>query len=437
MNRTVVPAPHLRRAGPLLTLASLGTIAFATLLPEPGAATDSHFCLVCGTLGGVSAVLNVILFVPLGLGLVLSGFPAKRALLGMFVLSALIEAAQFSGIPGRSSTISDVVTNGVGGALGFAIGRYALTWLRPSPRIALALSVAWFAIWVAIQATSAFGFSPAMPQSEYYGQIAPRLGNFDQFRGRVVRASIADVTVPDTRFEDSRKVRELLLRGATVTTTIVPSGPTNGIAPIVRVADAGRREIALLAQDGQRFVFEVRTGAGALRLNAPFFASPDLFSAAPPADSGPITDTLRLSAHYAAREVRLNVQTARGSYDRLIPITASLGWTMVLPFRWIIEGTRTERVVSVIWIACLLLPIGYWGAGITQHSSRNVTKFLLASVPITLALLYVGLVAVPEAVGVTASLPGDWLAGLTGILLGGMLRARGSLLGPEKGSTDD
>ena len=425
MKLTVARAPHLRRAGLVITVATLGAIALATLMPEPGVAVGSHFCLVCGSLGGVNAVLNVFLFVPLGIGLALTGFPGKRAVIAMCALSALIETAQFFVIPGRNSTIGDVLTNTLGGALGFAIGRYAFSLLRPSPRIALALSMGWSAVWLAIQTIAAFGFSPAIPSSEYYGQIARRLGNFEQFRGGVVRASIADVMVPDTRFPDSRRVRELLLRGAIVTTTIVPAGPTRDIAPIVRVADARQREIVLLAQDAENLIFGVRTGAGVLRLRPPFFAVADVFPAVSPGNSGLTTDALTVGARYSAREVSVNTQTVRASYDRRIPITASLGWTMLLPFQWYIEGTSTELVLSAIWIACLLLPFGYWGAGMTRLSrGRDATRIRMTAVPVALVLLYVGLVVVPHVFGVTAAPPSDWLAALTGILLGGALAPR-------------
>jgi hypothetical protein len=288
----------------------------------------------------------------------------------------------------------------------------------------LALGLSWSAVWLATQTISAFGFSPAIPRSEYYGQIARRLGNFEQFRGAVVRASIADVTVPDTRFPDSHRVRELLVRGAIVTTTVVPAGLTSDIAPIVRVVDAREREIVLLAQNAEDLVFGVRTGAAALRLRPPFFALPDAFSAVSPSDGGLTTDTLVTSARYSAREVWLNAQT-RTSYDRHIPISASLGWTMLLPFQWFIEGTPAELVVSAIWIACLLLPIGYWGAGVVGFPrAQDATKIRLMSATIALLLLYVGLVVVPHVFGVTAAPPSDWLAALTGILLGGALAPR-------------
>jgi VanZ family protein len=385
------------------------------LLPEPTPAAGSILCLVCGPLGGVSTILNLFLFAPLGIGLALSGIPRKRALLSMFALSVLIETAQYFLIPGRYATIGDVLTNSLGGALGFGIGRYATALLRPPSRVATALGLAWSALWLAIQTVSAFGFAPAFPKSEYYGEIAPRLGGFEQFPGVVVRASIADVPLPDARFSDSRKVRELLLHGASVATTIVSQGPTSDLAPIVRVADAREREIVLLAQNADNLVFGVRTGAAVLRLRPPFFALRGALPAVRPAENGATMATLMVSARYSTREVLLNTQTS-ASHDRRIPITASLGWTLLWPFQWFIEGTGTERVLSALWVACLLLPVGYW-AGHVVRSSRASSNRMIA-VPVVLLLLYVGLVAVPEAFGVNPAPIRDWLAAFTGTLVG-------------------
>jgi len=421
MKRTVAPAPHLRRAGLAIATTSLALIGFETLLPEPGAALSSHLCLLCGSLGGVSAILNILLFMPLGIGLALSGFPGKRAVISMCALSALVETAQLL-IPGRDSTIGDVLTNTLGGALGFAIGRYAFILLRPSPRIAVALTIGWSAVWLAIQTTSAFGFSPTFPPTRYFGQIAPRLEDLEEFRGRVLRASIADVLVSDSEFKDSPRVRELLLGGATLTTTLLPSGATHDVAPIVRVADAREREIVLLAQSGEDLVFGVRTGAGVLRFRPLLFAVADVFQGASSADSGPGTDTVTVGARYSARELAVSKQTVGPTHERRIPITASLGWTMLMPFQWYIEGTNTELFLSAIWIACLLIPLGYWGVGITRVSEeRDTTRIRAMAVSIALALLYLGLVVVPQSFGMTAAPLGAWLAALTGILLGAAL----------------
>jgi hypothetical protein len=436
MKRTAAPAPHLRRAGLFVAIAGLAAIGFATLLPEPGAAVGSHLCLLCGSLGGVNSILNVLLFVPLGIGLALSGFTGTRAVVAMFVLSALIETAQLLVIPGRYSTVGDLITNSLGGALGFVIGRYAPDFLRPPPRIAMTLTVGWSALWLAIQATSAFGLSPLIPRSDYYGQIAPCIGNFEQFKGRVLRATIADVLVPDTGFEDSRRVRHLLMSGATVTLAILPPAPEPGIAPIVRIADSSQREILLVAQTGSDLVFGVRTGASALRLRPPLFAMADVIAAPPAGESGLTPDTTTVSARYSPREVWVRTRS-RTSHDRRIPITASLAWTFLLPFQWFIMGTGVEVAVSVIWIACLVFPIGYWGAWIVRvRPIRAAARARIVGLPIALTLLYVGLVAAPREFGLPAASALEWIAAVTGLFAGVALAARASTPAAKADQTD-
>jgi hypothetical protein len=410
----------------VVAIASLAAIGFETLLPDPGVAVGSHWCLVCGSFGGVDSILNILLFVPLGVGLALRGFKGTRAVIGMCALSVLIETAQWLVIPGRYSTIGDVLTNSLGGALGYVITRYASVFLRPSTRFAVALTIGWSVLWLAIQTASAFGFSPMIPRSEYYGEISPCLGNYEQFHGRVLRAAVGDIQVPDTRFRDSQRVRQLLLGSAITSVTIIPSGSEQPIAPIVRIADAGEREILLLGQAGSGLVFGMRTGASVLRLRPPLFAVADILPSAAGGSSGLATDTITVRARYSAREVVVKT-LSRTSHDRRIAITASLGWTMLLPFQWFIAGTNSEFAASAIWIACLLLPIGYWGGRIVQfRRTRAAMRARLIGLLSTLALLYVGLVTAPHEFGLTAASPGYWLAALIGILAGAGLAARAS-----------
>ena len=237
--------------------------------------------------------------------------------------------------------------------------------------------------------------------------------------------SIGDLGIPDARFTQSAKARELLFRGATVRTTIVPDGRTSGVAPIVRIPDDEEREIVLLAQQDDNLVFGVRTGAAVLRLRPPFFALPNAFSALAPGDKGRTRDTLTVSARYSPREVAIWANTST-RLERRIPITASLGWTMLLPFQWFIEGTRVEQIVTSIWIACLLLPIGYWGTWIVRSAlARETRRIPMLAIPIALAVLYCGLVLVPRAFGASAAPATDWLAALIGMLLGAALAPRG------------
>ena len=378
-----------------------------------------------GSLGGVDAILNVLLFIPLGVGLELCGVPTRRALLTMGFLSLLIETAQLLVIPGRDATLGDVLTNILGGALGFAASRYRLVLLRPSLRTAGSLVAAWAAIWVAIQTISSFALAPSIPESQYYGQLARSLGNLAVFQGRVVVASIDEIVIPNTAIAQSREVRRRLLNGATVSIRVVSAGPTPGIAPIVRVADSKGREILLLAQDGLDLLFTIHSGAATLRLRPPVFALPQLFPTGVVKSEVKAADTVGVRGRYLSREVRMTGTTGADTNGSRIPITASLGWTLVLPSQWFIRGTRVEVVISWIWIVVLMVPLGYWTFPLAHprgelgfHESR--TLFWVAS----LAILGAGLELAPYLFGLSRTPVREWLGGVVGLFLGARFAAQ-------------
>ncbi|HCU12751.1 MAG TPA: hypothetical protein DGB72_11565 [Gemmatimonadetes bacterium] len=434
MRGSVASTPHLRRIGSVLTIGSVIAILFATMLPAPGQPMDSHLCLVCGTDGGVDFILNIILFIPLGIGLALSGIPWNRAILTACGLSVTIETVQFLFVPGRDATLGDVLTNTVGGALGFAVARNAGIWLRPTPRIATGLGLAWCTVWLTVQAISSFALAPSITDSRYYGEIAPKLGNFALFPGRVLSAKIDEVAIADTELNDIDGVRRRLIRGGTVAATVVSAGPTNDIAPIVRVADDEQREIVLLAQDEQALLFGVRTRAAILRLRPPLFAMAGVFTDSTSIKNSGVskrndsaTDPLNLSGSYDGREARLTVRTDSASSERRVSVSSSLGWTLALPFQWSIEDTRTEHVVSWIWIACLMVPTGYWSPHIARHSDAHAsaTRVVLCLLGVV-AILIAGLVPVQHAFGLPAAPMRDWFAAMSGILVGGAFALRGT-----------
>src|SRR5687768_12714674 len=127
VHSTTGSRPRLRTIGVIAAVASVMVIAFATLRPEAAPTVTVNFCLICGSRGGVDAILNFFLFLPLGAGLALTAARPSRALFAVVVLSALIELAQFVAISGRDASFGDLLTNSIGGTTGFAIGRYAGT----------------------------------------------------------------------------------------------------------------------------------------------------------------------------------------------------------------------------------------------------------------------------------------------------------------------
>jgi hypothetical protein len=414
---SVAAAPHLRRVGLLLSIASLIAIGFATLLPQAPGGVESLFCLVCGSFGTVDAVLNVVLFAPLGVGLALCGFKRQSTVIGICILSVAIETTQFLMIPGRDSTVGDVLTNTVGGAIGFMAARHAAVWLRPTPRTANKLAATFAALWLVVQGISSFGFVVSLPSAQYYGQIVRTLGHFVVFSGVVLGAQIGDTPLVDAPLANSAQVRDELLHGAEVTTTVVAAATPDGIAPIVRVVDHRGGEVVLLAQQRRDLLFGVRTGAASLRLRPPYFALGRVFQGSEN-DAVAMVDTLTISADYGSRVASLSAQREHAKYGRRIPVRSSLGWVMLLPFSWAIEGTPTEAAISMLWIAFLLLPTGYWGWTGAISSRHPTRRRFLGVATFAGLLLYIGLLVLPHIFGVGAAPVRDWIVALGAIMVG-------------------
>jgi hypothetical protein len=424
MQGNVASAPHLRRIGTVVSIGSVGAILLATLIPASGQTPDSHLCLVCGTSGGVDFILNVLLFIPLGVGLALSGVPWKRAALTACALSLTVETTQFFFISGRDATLGDVVTNTIGGIVGYELTRNLRIWLQPAPGIAAILCLGWCAVWLAIQSVSSFAFAVSEPDSKYYGQIARQLRDFAVFPGRELDASIGDLAITDTELRNTESIRARLLDGAIVAVTVQPGGVTSNIAPILRVADNEEREILLLAQDKRDLVFGVRTGAAILRFRPPFFAMMDAFPSGAGNRNSSAAGALALSGRYNGWEAQLTAREGSMTHGRRVSVSSSLGWTLALPFQWFIEDTRTEQVVSMVWMACLLVPLGYWGAHITRTIDRRANALVVALCFAAVGILVGGLVLVRHTFGLPADPIGDWIASVSGILVGGVLASR-------------
>ncbi|MFL5500084.1 MAG: VanZ family protein [Gemmatimonadaceae bacterium] len=390
----------------------------ATLQPASGDSMDAHLCIICGPLGGVDSVLNVLLFIPLGIGLALSDIPFRRTCLVACALSLTVETTQLFFITGRDATVGDVVTNTLGAAVGFGLARSARFWLRPATGIAAFLSLGWAALWVLIQILSAFALAPSNPGSIFYGELAPELGNFDLFRGRVMAATIGGVAIRDAHLSEADLAGHQFRGRDLVAVTVAPSYAPEGIAPILRLVDAEQREIVLLAQHGREMIFAFHTGAADLRLRPPIFGLRGAFPLAPTSGAQRRADSLMLAGRYT-REVILSAQTPTETSGSQIPVTISLGWTLVLPAQWFIEGTVNERILSWVWLAFLVLPIGYWAARamISRVPETVVGSYatIWAAVAVFVAA---GLGVTPIAFGLSPTPIGDWLAAVGGLMLG-------------------
>lgn len=418
LSPTVASAPHLRRAGLALVVASLFVIGMATLRPEDGNPIPS-LCIICGIYGGVDAILNVLLFMPLGAGLALCSLRGKRALPTMALVSLAIEVTQLVAIPGRDASLGDLMNNTIGGALGFALTRHALVWLRPSPSTARRLTIGWSGFWLLVQAGSSFGLAPALVQSRYYGQIGRSLEVFARFEGKVISAAIGAEAIPDWELPKSASVKSALERGEPVTATVVPGEPTPDLAPIIRVADDKQREILLLAQDRRALVFGVRSGAAVLRLREPLVAMRNVFPDSSVRSPRSSIDTLRLNARHTGKTVELRVSGAATTSGLAVRVRPSLGWTLVAPTEWYLDGRLVEAMVTWFWCCILVTPIGYWSTQASVPGSKGHRNRFLAVWTFGVVLVaIIGLLIIPVWFGIAPATSGDCLAVVAGLLVG-------------------
>jgi hypothetical protein len=325
----------------ILALVSAAVVARVTLFPASGWDRGTlQACLLCGAFGLADFVANVMLFVPLAVSLRGSGVGPRVTVVLLGALSAGIEVAQLR-IPGRDSTLGDVVANTTGAALGVALAwwwpRRRRTWRAAGMAAAGALAV--------IVGGGAL-LRPYFPPTRYFGMWTPVLDQFEPYRGRVLDARIGGLPLRDWEFPDSRAVRAAFERGDTLVVRGIAGPPTPGLAPFFSVADDRRRTVFLLGVDGRDFVLDATATASALRLHQPDLRWRRALAGAAPGD----TLTLEVWRETPGYVVRL------GGAERRLAYTAGDVWGLIaaLPSRL----ATMRAAVAPLFLAFLGLPLG-------------------------------------------------------------------------------
>ncbi|MEP6573339.1 MAG: VanZ family protein [Gemmatimonadota bacterium] len=391
-----------------IVIAILGWIAIAslTLRPHPadaGQVVDLPLnCLVCGESGAQDVVLNILLFVPLGIGLGLWRVPRRRAILAVVLTTLCVETIQFAFLAGRDASLSDVMTNSAGGLLGIAAGWNWLWLVQPGPRHAQLLAWLAAAFWLATLAGTGVLLAVRLPETVYFGQWAPQLGQFDQFPGKVESVTLNGRTLPGQRMMDSPRVRAVLESDSfTVSVRAVAGALTERIAPMISIFDDHEQEILVLGQWRHGLVFRLRSRASGILLREPAVALGRVFS-------GKAPDSIEVSATVERGHVTLRAASA-GNPARTIELdrTPAWGWTFLIP------GTMAFgsaiNLLSGVWLGALILPFGFW-------LGRAEVGWLVA--PACGVIIVLGLAGIPLLTHMPAvGLPG-WLGTVAGVLAG-------------------
>jgi hypothetical protein len=388
----------------ICTALALCLIGYFTLLPMPeqaaAVAETSPWCFVgCGDLGLLDIILNIALFLPLGIGLGL--LRGTRAAVGIgFLYSVAIELTQFYLIAGRDASLRDVITN----TLGTGLGASLMTLWRPmllcqghaAQRLATIACVGW----LAVLAGTGFAMQPSLPQSTWYGQWAPELGQFDTFPGTVRDVHLGEMFLPAGILANGRVVRDTLLtQRYRVQASAVSEGSTEHEAPIFSIFDDQQQEILVLAQAGHAIHFRTRTRAADLELRSPSVR----LEGFPTAPGTPV----EIAILRDGPSVSLSIDSSPGQARWTSRTTVGSGWAMLLP--WEYASGPEAALGSLLWLGGLLIPSGYWAA--RCGAGRAMPLLILATIAVGLAL-------VPGMFGIAVSPWWEWVGSLAGAVTG-------------------
>ncbi|HWJ21414.1 MAG TPA: VanZ family protein [Gemmatimonadaceae bacterium] len=412
------------------TVAALGAlvIAMATLTPGLNEQTYTGFCIVCGNAGGQDFLDNVLLFVPFALGLRLAGATTRRTIATGFLCSVGVELLQRWVIPGRDASVGDVVANTLGAAGGALLAAHWRALLFPAPRAARRLAALGAGAWLLVVAITAWAMGRSLPpEPAGYGiEWTPREPDGRRYDGDVVGATLAGVpsgpgaarvelplapgVAPDSTM---RRVFDRAALRLDVSFT-AERAPTSRGEPIVRVATPDSADVVVLSSRRCGVAFVPRTRAADLRMRAPSVAAPRVLPCGTPAVHA--GDTLHARAWMAGGHLVLELRGPHRDVTATATaaLTAGLGWSLFFPWSPAINGTAAA-ILTALWLGGLLLPAGYWAARGWPARAKATTGTLAV---VGLALVAIGLGAVPAASAIAPTPPSAWLAALAGAALG-------------------
>jgi VanZ like protein len=410
--------------GTVIGLLGAALVLVATLTPVRDvrglAPATPLLCLVCGDYGGADVAANLLLFLPLALGLRLSGQSWGRTVLVCGLLSFTVELLQFRAVSGRDASLSDLLTNTTSAALGATLGGVLPRMGAPRPREAAAFLAGGIALLLFLLAASAWLLAPWMPDrplSSSWAHIAP---GFDVFTGGVEAVHLNGAPMPpDGVPADSAALRRRLAAGSFELEADVVSGVPVDWRSWIYTLRAGSDRALTLTQLERQARIDVPARALRLRLYPPAVTLPE---GLPERAGVPV----RLTARGHDGWVRLTSDYAGQVRSVELAISPAYGWIMVLPFD-LATGTGVRWITALgLWLAAL--PLGFWA-----RRTRRPGVALAGLV----AALVLALSVIPTAGGFPPVHWSEWIAGALGAAGGWALRRPAAYLEERCASPSD
>jgi hypothetical protein len=349
--------------------------ASITLTPTGGATRSFSWCVGCGEFGTSELLLNVLLFVPLGLLLACRHRTMSvrgivwRALAVGGVLSLLIEGTQWLLVPGRTSALGDLLANSLGAALGALLIMHRATLVAPQGRA----RVMWLATWTtAVVALLAFGIwssTPWLPNGRWFLQRTPVRPWSDRYTGVLTFAGIGATNLPADRIRDTSLITAVRRGEQAVVVVEKPGIASARLSYVVRLVEAdGSHELLSLARDADDAVVYTLTNSARARSGRIGVLLPSRYT-----KTGGRTVGWEI---FPATQTALLRNRAPDTADVVTLAAPSVlrGWTALLPGQ-VALSLRTIAIMDLLWGALLagplLLSLSTQRSGVMENRSGS------------------------------------------------------------------
>jgi VanZ family protein len=380
--------------------------AVLTLTPvRAGPVTVQPLCLWCGDMAGSDIVSNILLFAPAGLFLARRGVSVFAAIAIGLAISTGIEIAQIF-VPGRYSTIRDIITNGLGAGAGAVFSHVMVHGLRTGSRLVLAAAAA---LPVGAVAITGGLMQPVSTDGVYFGHWVPERPHYAPWNGQVLAVDVDGLPARSGPLDNTDATRSALERGQPVHLWFVQGDPPSGTSAIFHIVDDSKREILMIGVHGTDLVVRPRLRANEARLDFTDQRFVGFFNATSRGD----TVSLSVETDHRGRScVSAAHAAACAPYPSIGTAWQLLLWKGSLP-------ELTRRALHGMTILLLLLPLGI----LCIRQPRRTGIILLAAT--TIAMILAGRALGLAWPGAAELLPA---VGLVAVMLGSSRALRGDRL---------
>lgn len=322
-------------------------ILLFTTFPSADPTAAGPMCVICGDRGLADAILNVVMFVPLGLAVGMLVHPVAAIVAGALISSG-IELIQIL-VPGRHPSLGDVAFNAAGALTGtvlLVVFKNALQ-LRPRASVTLAAVAAGAAL--TVLAGGGWLLRPAsLETADFYAQWTPRFPNMARYDGTVLAASIDTLSVGDGRVGEPDELAAAVRRGGAVEISVHIGTPPVNVAPIFALAAGPDDQILLIGAHEDQLVYRYRTRGKELRLDSPDLRVGGVFTRATQGD----TLLIRVDPARGGRVVTITV----GERTVVSRPSALDTWGLLYWSDFVGRRVWLRHLVRLVWIGALFSP---------------------------------------------------------------------------------